>query len=83
MLVKASDPPPSVPARVVLEGRVLEARRIRRRDLRAGHILAGPVVVQEYSATTWLPPGHSLAVDASGCLHLTADATADSTAASS
>ena len=67
----------------VLEGRVLEARRVRRRDLLAGHILPGPVVVQEYSATTWVPPGQRVAVDASGCLHLTTEATADPTPASS
>jgi N-methylhydantoinase A len=56
----------------VLDGRALEARRIRRRDLRAGHALAGPLIVQEYSGTTWVPPGHRLTVDATGCLILTA-----------
>jgi N-methylhydantoinase A len=71
-LERASGEPPTAPAGVVLDGRALEARRIRRRDLRAGHALAGPLIVQEYSGTTWVPPGHRLTVDATGCLILTA-----------
>jgi N-methylhydantoinase A len=69
---KAKADPPTAPARVVLGGRALEARRVRRGDLRAGHALAGPLVVQEYSATTWVPPGHRLRVHETGCLLLTA-----------
>jgi len=72
-LEPASGPPPTAPAKVVVDGRALEARRIRRSDLRAGHALAGPLVVQEYSGTTWVPPGHRLTVDPTGCLLLTAD----------
>ncbi|MGE0158441.1 MAG: hydantoinase/oxoprolinase family protein [Gemmatimonadales bacterium] len=77
-LERAAGPPPSTTATVVLGGRALEARRIRRRDLRAGHALAGPVIVQEYSATTWVSPGHELSVDASGCLHVVSGAAAAS-----
>jgi N-methylhydantoinase A len=62
--------PDSTSARVILGARTLEARRVRRSDLRVGHELAGPLIVQEYSATTWVPPGHRLGVDAAGCLHL-------------
>jgi N-methylhydantoinase A len=62
--------PPSTSAGVILGGRTLEARRVRRRDLQAGHDLPGPLIVQEYSATTWVPPEHRLRVDAAGCLHL-------------
>jgi len=43
---------------------------VRRRDLRAGHVLEGPAVIQEYSGTTWVPSGWTLEVDPSGCLHL-------------
>jgi N-methylhydantoinase A len=72
-LQRAPGEPPTAPTRVVLDGRTREARRVRRRDLRAGHALAGPLVVQEYSGTTWVPPGHRLTVDATGCLLLAAD----------
>ena len=57
-------------AEMVLAGRVLQAKRVRRLDLRAGHRLDGPTVVQEYSGTTWVPPGWTLEVDPWGCLHL-------------
>jgi N-methylhydantoinase A len=72
-LEPAAGEPPTTPTRVVLDGRALQARRVRRRDLRAGHALAGPLVVQEYSGTTWVPPGHRLTVDPTGCLLLTTD----------
>jgi N-methylhydantoinase A len=71
-LERAAGEPPAASAEVILGGRTLEARRVRRSDLRAGHDLPGPLIVQEYSATTWVPPGHRLWVDAAGCLHLAA-----------
>ncbi len=43
----------------------------RREDLRAGHQVRGPAVVTEYSATTLVPPGWRLRVDAFGNLLLT------------
>jgi N-methylhydantoinase A len=52
-------------------GRSRPATAVWRRDLRAGHELTGPAVVQEYSATTWVPEGWRLEVDIWGCLHLT------------
>jgi len=55
---------------VVFGGRILPARRVWRRDLGAGHVLEGPLVVQEYSATTWVPPEWRMEVDRWGCLHL-------------
>ncbi|MSR21304.1 MAG: hydantoinase/oxoprolinase family protein [Gemmatimonadetes bacterium] len=69
-LEAGSGPPPSRTTEVILGGRVLQARRVRRRDLRAGHRLDGPAVIQEYSGTTWVPPGWTLEVDSWGCLHL-------------
>ena len=69
-LEAGSGPPPSRTTEVILGGRVLQARRVRRRDLRAGHRLDGPAVIQEYSSTTWVPSGWTLEVDSWGCLHL-------------
>jgi len=47
---------------------------VRRQDLLAGHELSGPAVIQEYSATTWVPQNFYVQVDQWGCLHLiTAD----------
>ncbi|HSR40815.1 MAG TPA: hydantoinase/oxoprolinase family protein, partial [Longimicrobiales bacterium] len=66
----AEGPPPTEPAEVVFEGGTVRAERIRREALRAGHSLRGPAVVQEYSATTWLPPGWTLEVDPAAVLHL-------------
>jgi N-methylhydantoinase A len=71
-LERAAGEPTTSPAEVVLDGRAVVARRIRRRDLRAGHAILGPLIVQEYSGTTWVPAGHRLTVDATGCLFLTA-----------
>ena len=69
-LPEAHGPPPHEPARVVYRGREVDARRIRRVDLLAGHELAGPAVITEYSSTTWLPPGWSLRVAGHGTLEL-------------
>jgi N-methylhydantoinase A len=80
VLAAAEGPPPFTPTRVVSAGRALEAKRVRRGDLRAGHRLEGPAIIQEYSATTWVPETHRLEVDANGCLHLTAHLTAYLTA---
>jgi len=55
---------------VVFGGEELQAKAVWRRDLRAGHELPGPLVVQEYSGTTWVPPRWIMTVDEWGCLHL-------------
>jgi N-methylhydantoinase A len=52
------------------QGRDLDATLVWRNELRGGHRLAGPVVVQEYSGTTWVPPRWTLEVDGWGTLHL-------------
>jgi len=69
-LADATGEPPTEAASVFFAGRQHDARRVWRRDLRAGHVLEGPLVVQEYSATTWVPPDWSITVDEWGCLHL-------------
>jgi N-methylhydantoinase A len=71
--LEASDAAPSVTrSRVRFRGKDLDCARVWRRDLRAGHALEGPLIVQEYSATTWVPPGWRLEVDGWGTLHLQA-----------
>jgi N-methylhydantoinase A len=70
LLPSASSPPPTEDTRVYHGGAMLDAVRVWRRDLAPGHVLQGPVVVQEYSATTWVPPRWRLEVDPWGCLHL-------------
>jgi N-methylhydantoinase A len=70
-LPDATDPPPQRSARVVHESRSHEAVAVWRDDLRAGHSLRGPAIIQEYSGTTWVPPGWSVTVDPWGSLHLT------------
>ena len=73
-IAQSSAPPPLEEAPVVYEGRSLTAARVWRHDLAAGHALRGPLIVQEYSATTWVPPEWTLRVDRWGCLHLVPDA---------
>ena len=69
-LEAAAGPPPTEPSQVFFGGATVPAQRVWRQDLRAGHTLRGPVIVQEYSATTWVPPEWRLEVDRWGCLHL-------------
>ncbi|HSM62273.1 MAG TPA: hydantoinase/oxoprolinase family protein, partial [Longimicrobiales bacterium] len=61
-LPEADGPPPTSSTDVVHAGATVPTRRVWRRDLRAGHRLAGPLIVQEYSATTWVPPGWRVTV---------------------
>jgi N-methylhydantoinase A len=70
-LPEAKGPPELEAAEVQHGGRRVAAHRVWRGELRAGHELAGPLVVQEYSGTTWVPPEWQLRVDRWGCLHLT------------
>ncbi len=67
---KATSEPALASQRITFRGRDLTARRVQRRDLAAGHRLEGPLVVAEYSAVTWVPPGWTLDVDRWGVLHL-------------
>lgn len=70
-LEQATGEPETTATDVHFEGRTIRARRVNRARLLAGHRLEGPVVIQEYSGTTWVPPECSVEVDAWGCLHLT------------
>ena len=69
-LPDAAAPPPLVDGPMWLEGRWTRVPRVRREDLRTGHRLDGPLVILEYSATTWLPPGWTLEVLPGGGLRL-------------
>jgi len=44
-------------------GKALKARAYAREELRPGRAVAGPCIVCEYSATTFLPPGWTAKVD--------------------
>ena len=63
-------PPPLEETTIFHQGRSMKAHRVWRRDLAAGQTLKGPLVIQEYSATTWVPPEWRVEVDRWGCLHL-------------
>ncbi len=69
-LAPAAGSPPLTSGQVWLEGAWREVPRVQRSDLREGHTLEGPLVVLEYSATTWLPPGWTLEVLPAGALRL-------------
>jgi N-methylhydantoinase A len=69
-LAEAQDNPPVEAGTAYYEGNEIQLRRVWRKDLLKGHTLKGPVIVLEYSSTTWLPPGWQLEVDAWGSLLL-------------
>jgi N-methylhydantoinase A/oxoprolinase/acetone carboxylase beta subunit len=50
------------------DGTNVDATHYRRETLLAGHRLAGPCVVLEYSSTLWLPPGWNATVLEDGSL---------------
>ena len=60
---------------MVHRGEALPSRAAWRKDLRTGDRLAGPALVLDYSATTWVPPHWEVAVDPQGVLHLVAEST--------
>jgi len=70
-LPTADGPPSAMSISVYHRGKRHAALRVRRTDLRAGHRMDGPLVLEEYSGTTWVPPEWRLEVDRWGCLHLT------------
>jgi N-methylhydantoinase A len=70
LLEEARTPPPLEDARVFTDGAWTAGSRVWRHALRPGHVLEGPCLVLEYSATTWLPPGWTLRVDPAGNLLL-------------
>ena len=70
-IARADGPPTTRTVTVVCDGGERSAEAVWRTDLRAGHELDGPVIIQEYSGTTWVPTGWRVAVDEWGSLHLT------------
>ena len=70
-LSTADAPPPTRSTSVVYGDKEIESTLVSRSDLRLEHALDGPVIVQEYSGTTWVPPGWIVKPDPWGCLHLT------------
>jgi N-methylhydantoinase A len=74
-IAPARTAPRPAPLELHFRGERIRARRIDRGELGAGARLAGPLVVTEYSATTWVPPGWTLEVDRWGILHLLRGAT--------
>ena len=69
-LATAKGDPVTQPGQTYYDGSWIPTRRVWRDDLQAGHKLAGPIQVLEYSSTTWIPPGWILEVDAWGSLLL-------------
>jgi len=53
---------------VVFHGRGIKTPVYERSDLAAGHLLKGPAVITEYSATAVIPPGEKFRVDRAGNL---------------
>jgi len=70
-IARADGPPSTRTVSVFCDGQERSAEAVWRTDLRAGHELHGPVIVQEYSGTTWVPTGWHVTVDEWGSLHLT------------
>jgi N-methylhydantoinase A len=72
-LEEAAGPPTATRAtRVYSSGEWRDVQLYKRDSLRAGHQLAGPAVIAEYSATTWVPDGWHAAAVPTGDLLLAA-----------
>jgi N-methylhydantoinase A len=56
---------------IYFHGRFVAAKLYRREDLLAGHTIAGPAMITEYTSATILPPGCRLEVDGYGNLVIT------------
>ena len=69
-IAPAGGEPNVQPHRLQYLGEEIAAGRVWRSELASGHRLDGPLLVAEYSATTWVPPGWTLEVDRWGILHL-------------
>ena len=69
-LPPATAPPETSATRLFSGGEWVEISRVWREDLAPGHDLEGPLLVLEYSSTTWIPHGWRLTLDDWGNLHL-------------
>ena len=70
LLAEADGPPPGRAVSVVYGGRAIEAQAVWRTDLLQGHVIEGPGLMLDYSATTWVPPEWRLEIDRWGVAHL-------------
>jgi len=61
---------------VLVEGGRLEVPVLERSELPRGEVLDGPVIITEYSATTWCPQGWQIRQDSWDLLHLSRDLSA-------
>jgi N-methylhydantoinase A len=71
--VTASGPPPVAGTRRIHQGSrdaPAEAGVVRGADLRPGHVLTGPTIVDAADTTIWIPPGATARVDGFGTLDL-------------
>ncbi len=58
---RTSTPPPPVLRRVVVAGEARDCPVWQRESIAAGAVIDGPAVIEEMSATTYLPPGWRIA----------------------
>jgi len=63
----------SEPAQIWFDGSLRQASRVWRHQLPVGTLMSGPVLILEYSSTTWVPGGWRVAVEASGSLGIFRD----------
>lgn len=78
-LTDTKDSPPTRSTTVVYNDREIEAALVSRKTLRLEHELHGPLIIQEYSGTTWVPPGWVMEPNTWGCLRLTKKGKVDPT----
>lgn len=71
-LVRSSHPPTAT-RQVVVHGIDTRVPVFERTDLAAGQHFAGPAIISESVATTWLAPGWNCEVDGYGNLLLNCD----------
>ena len=74
LAAEAGEAQPAETLPVPVDGRSVECRFYWRPGLRAGFRAPGPAVIEEHTATTYVPPGWTLAVDAEGNLRLEREA---------
>ncbi|MBH16078.1 MAG: 5-oxoprolinase [Gemmatimonadetes bacterium] len=73
-ILEGSDTPPdNTFTTVFLDGQWREVQRFQREALSPGYKLSGPLVITEYSSTTWVPPKYTVNVDKWGSLHIALD----------
>lgn len=63
----------SEPAQIWFDGSLHEASRVWRDQLPVGTLMSGPVLILEYSSTTWVPGGWRVSVEDSGSLGIFPD----------